>query len=452
MGVIDATGQTSETGPAGSVAPSRGVLGRIRARCRDLAQDPLGAIVRRVEEISFDYPPSVVAIADLAMVITAVSAAALRHAYFPSVLPFLAVALLVLCYPLFFFLDVQPRPAVFGLASLTAQGIFLMQPVSPDSSPLVLTVMVGMIAAIAPKRVSAFWALAAIVEIFVFYAVGNVDDGMPMYLSAVILGWMVGLMLQYQRRFLYQERENQEIREVRAADDERRRIAREVHDVIAHSLSVTLLHLTAARHSLETDRDVDEAVDALTDAERLGRQAMSDIRRTVGLLDTRPASTSPEPGVDDIAGLVDDFVRAGLPVDYTLIGDTTGLSPATGLALFRITQESLANVAKHASGSEVVLGIAVRADEVTVTVTNTLPGWTVFRGRGMGITGMRQRATALGGTLTAGPQQDSWHVRARIPVAAGKSAGTACPAGTDVPLRMVRDAFTSITRKPQEGM
>ncbi len=94
-----------------------------------------------------------------------------------------------------------------------------------------------------------------------------------------------------------------------AAADERRRIAREVHDVIAHSLSVTLLHVTGARRGLQQDRDIDDAVEALEQAEHLGRQAMADIRRTVGLLDGALMSLAPEPGVDDIHCLVDDFVR-----------------------------------------------------------------------------------------------------------------------------------------------
>ena len=76
-----------------------------------------------------------------------------------------------------------------------------------------------------------------------------------------------------------------------------------MHDVIAHSLSVTLLHVTGARRGLQEDRDIDDAVDALSDAERLGRQAMADIRRTVGLLDDGPAKIAPEPGVADIAAL-----------------------------------------------------------------------------------------------------------------------------------------------------
>ncbi|WP_280268653.1 sensor histidine kinase [Nocardia wallacei] len=454
MGVIDAseqrTGGRGATGPAASL---RGWPGRVRTRFREFLRDPVGSVRRKIEDASYDYPPSVVYTADLAMIVTAIAAAGLRQDYFATTLPFVAVALLALSYPIIFLLDLEPHPVVLAGSAMLAAALFLIQPVSPDCAPLVLTVMAGEIAAIAPKKISVAATVAALLELLGFAALGNVDAGLPMYLVGVVLGWMVGLMLQFQRRFLYQERENQEIRAAQAADEERRRIAREVHDVIAHSLSITLLHLTAARHSLETDRDVDEAVDALTDAERLGRQAMSDIRRTVGLLDQRPASTSPEPGLDDIGGLVEDFVRAGLPVDYALSGDATAVSATTGLALYRISQESLANVAKHAPGAEVTLRIEVSEAEVVAAVSNTLPGGTTpRRGRGMGISGMRQRATLLGGALTAGPEDGAWRVRARIPITATKPAGGCVVTGSDAPLRAVRDAFTSMTRKLQEGM
>ncbi|WP_227980706.1 sensor histidine kinase [Nocardia spumae] len=429
--------------------PLRLALGRVARRIADLVHDPGGTLRRRVEEMSYGYPVSVVVTADIAVVVAAIAAASLRSQYFDTGVPFIAVALLFACYPLLFLFDLSPKPAVFGLSALAAQALFLVQPVSPDCSPLVLTVMVGMIAAIAPKRASLFWMLLAVAEILIFYALGYAEL-VQVYVVAIVLGWMVGLMLRFQRQSLDQERENQQIRAAQAADDERRRIAREVHDVIAHSLSVTLLHLTAARHSLETDRDVDEAIDALGDAERLGRQAMADIRHTVGLLDQRPSAMTPEPGLDDIGDLVSDFVGAGLPVTYRLSGDAGSVSASTGLALYRISQESLSNIAKHAPGAAATVDIAVTPMEVTVQVRNTLPAGPAPRtGRGMGINGMRQRTATLNGNLSAGRSGDHWQVRARIPLAPGE----VCPmTGIDDPLTIVREAITSLTRKRQEGM
>jgi signal transduction histidine kinase len=454
MDVTSVTGPDEGGEPARVAAAAAAWWIRLWDRIVEFVRDPVGTFRRTAELRGFDYSPATIFVADAAVVIAGVAAAILRRDYFPTVLPVLAVVILVVVYPLIFLVDLRPRPVVLGTSALLATALFTLQPVYPDCSALVLTLMAGEIAAIAPKRVSILYTGAGIAEILVFDAIGeHRDPGLPIYVTAVLLGWMVGLMLQFQRRSLYQEHENQQIRAAQAAGDERRRIAREVHDVIAHSLSITLLHLTAARHALETDRDVDEAIDALTDAERLGRQAMADIRHTVGLLDRRPSSTKPEPGLDDIADLVDDFVRAGLAVEYTLAGDPGSVSATAGLALYRISQESLSNIAKHAPGATVTVRIAITPAEVTVAVANTLPGGPpARRGRGMGIAGMRQRATLLGGTLTAGPDGGGWHVRARIPIDDPES-GPSCPAGSaEEPLRTVRDAFTAMTRKLQESM
>ncbi|ONF61744.1 sensor histidine kinase, partial [Amycolatopsis keratiniphila] len=120
---------------------------------------------------------------------------------------------------------------------------------------------------------------------------------------------------------------------------ERQRIAREVHDVVGHSLSITLLHLTGARHALQQDRDVDEAIEALTEAEQVGRAAMADIRRTVGLLADSPSGSAPLPGVEDIATLVERTRSAGLAVRYTQEGDLGRVGASEGLGLYRIVQE-----------------------------------------------------------------------------------------------------------------
>ncbi|WP_153346562.1 sensor histidine kinase [Nocardia aurantia] len=422
-----------------------------KQRLLDFMRDPSGAFHRHVEEMPLDYPPSVILVADLTLAIASIAAVAQRHSYFPSLVPLLAILLVIFTYPILTVFGVQPRPIPLSLIGLVSEGLFLLQPVPLDASPFVLVVIAGEVAAIGPKHISLPFTAAALAELVVFHMVGPGIDALASYLIAVVLGAMVGIMMQYQRLYLYQERENQTIRTAQAADEERHRIAREVHDVIAHSLSITLLHLTAARHSLQTDRDVDEAVDALVDAERLGRQAMADIRRTVGLLGERPSPVTPEPSLDDVTDLVDDFVRAGLEVDFQLTGDSRIVPATTGLALYRITQESLANVAKHARGAAVTLRITVSAAEATVTIDNTVPGWQVIRrGGGMGIAGMRQRANLLGGTLSAGPASGSWHVAARIPL--GKPGLSCAPTGQDDPLRLVRDAFSSVTRKFQESV
>jgi signal transduction histidine kinase len=208
-----------------------------------------------------------------------------------------------------------------------------------------------------------------------------------------------------------------------------------VHDVIAHSLSVTLLHVTGARHALQQDRDVDDAVDALTEAERLGRQAMADIRRTVGLLESGSTNgcspaMAPEPGIADIPELVGDFVSAGLPVTLHADGEPDRVSAAVGLALYRITQESLANIAKHCPASKAQVEVVISPTTAVLSVVNTLPVRVPDAPAardGRGLPGMRQRVELLGGVLHAGPCRQGWSVRAEIPLSDPSQRSRRCP-------------------------
>ncbi|MEV0360220.1 histidine kinase [Nocardia sp. NPDC050697] len=404
-------------------------IAAVRDRLPALRDRTIAAIRARLDNPPVDYPPSVILLADAAMLSIAIAAGFQRHAYLPTVLPVIAVGLLLGSLGLFTFTAVEPTPLTLGLPALIATAVLLAQPVEGDFAPFILVVAVGEIAAVTPKRVSVPSALVALALLIGFDLAGKLAwldtglAGLPMYCVGVLLGWMCGEMLRNQRRFLYQERAYQAIRSAQAADEERRRIAREVHDVIAHSLSITLLHLTAARRALQTDEDVTEATEALVDAERLGRQAMADIRRTVGLLDTRPASPAPEPGVGEIADLVGDFVRAGLDLSFRTEGDPDAVSAAAGLGLYRIGQESLANVAKHAPGATGSVRLAVGSGHVTLTVRNSLPAGRAGDPAGMGVTGMRRRAELLGGELSAGARDGHWTVRARVPLAEQRGCG-----------------------------
>ncbi|MFI6041367.1 sensor histidine kinase [Nocardia sp. NPDC051321] len=431
MGVI---GVPTPAPESSSVARAfrRVALGLRRSgdRVAEFARQPVTVFQRRVEELPFDYPPSVIFVVDIAVCLVAIAAAVQRHSYFPTALPILAVLLTTAFGPMYAFLGVMPRPVTLALLAMGAEALFLLQPISPDFAPFVLVAAAGEVAALTGLRVSVPITAAMMLELVLFDMYGHLSEGLPTYLITVLVtvafGWMAGLLLQYQRRFLYQERGYQDVRAAQAADEERRRIAREVHDVIAHSLSITLLHLTAARHALQTDREVDEAVDSLTEAEKLGRQAMADIRRTVGLLDARPSKHQPEPGVEDIASLVGDFARAGLEVRYVCAEDLRAVTPAVGLALYRIGQESLANVVKHAPGAAASIRVAVDSASAILTVHNTLPGGLpAQRGTGMGVSGMVQRAELLGGRMIAGPCDGGWSVRVAIPLAPAR-AGFAC--------------------------
>ncbi|BAW05215.1 sensor histidine kinase [Nocardia seriolae] len=424
-------------------------LSESAVRARRFVRNPLEEYRRWVDNTGFDYPVSMVVLVDLMMFTIGAIAFAERvvAGYFPVGLALAALVIIVLTGPPCVILNFPPRPVLLAVLAMVAVVLFLTQPVPLDLAPLVLVIITGEIAAITRTAVGTAVGLAMFAELMFFGWIGHVDKGaLTWFALGILFGWFTGQLLNYQRRYLYQERDYQHIRALQAAGEERRRIAREVHDVIAHSLSITLLHVTAARHALATDRDVDEAVDALADAERLGRQAMADIRRTVGLLDGHPGSQRPEPGLDDIEDLVSDFLRAGMAIDFRSTGDPRQVSAGLGLAVYRICQESLANIAKHAPGAQAQLRIMLHARHIDLEVCNTLPTGAVSRpGRGMGISGMRQRLAVLGGSLTAGVEDDRWRVSARIPT----TGQFPCIAAAEQGLRSV---LTTMTHRPQEGV
>jgi signal transduction histidine kinase len=322
-------------------------------------------------------------------------------------------------------------PVLWASGTVSA-AIFLFAtstPVTADFAPLLLVLTAGVVGSLTNMPGGLLATASAAALLLTASALHRVD-AVALYLSFLGMGWLVGYLMRTQQQLLLKQQEAQAQLAEHAAADERRRIAREVHDVIAHSLSVTLLHTTAARRGLQEDRDVDDAVEALEQAEQLGRQAMADIRRTVGLLDDGPMKRSPEPGIDEIASLVEDFVRAGLNVTLHVDGPVTRVSGAVGLALYRITQESLANIAKHAPDAQSVVALVISHTSAMLTITNQLPvsvGATAAS-EGRGLRGMRQRVELLGGHIDIGPSGDGWAVKADIPLGAadGQRPGWFC--------------------------
>jgi signal transduction histidine kinase len=354
-------------------------------------------------------------------------------------LPAALIAALVAVAPLllFFFAAIKFSPGLVWLTSYTAVAIWLFAtstPIRSDFAPMLLGLMLGVVGSLAPM-IYGVLAMGSAVALLAVASAAHRLDQLALYVSCIAMGWLVGALVRIQAQLMAKQQEMQADLAEHAAADERRRIAREVHDVIAHSLSVTLLHVTGARHALQQDRDVDDAVGALTDAERLGRQAMADIRRTVGLLDAGSANGSsptlaPEPGITDIPELVDDFVQAGLPVTLHTDGEPDQVSAAVGLALYRITQESLANIAKHAPASKAQVSLEISSSVVVLSVVNDLPVRVpdVPAARdGRGLPGMRQRVELLGGVIAAGRCPQGWSVRVEIPIAEPSQRPWRCP-------------------------
>lgn len=314
---------------------------------------------------------------------------------------------------------------ILSVAFMAGTAILLFAtptPITGDFAPLLLSLTVGMVSAITSTRGGTL-AAASAAALLVSAAVLHRLNTPALYLAFVAIGWLVGYLMRIQQDLLIKQAQIQDQLTQHAAADERRRIAREVHDVIAHSLSVTLLHLTGARHALEHDGVDEDTVRALQRAEHLGRQAMADIRHTVGLLDAETMGLTPEPGITDIPTLVEDFSRAGLDVSFGVSGSLDDVSAAAGLALYRIAQESLANVAKHAPGAAARITLTASGIATTLNVVNELsPGdddRDVTPGRGLH--GMKQRIELLGGTIDISASRDGWSVHASVPSGAHES-------------------------------
>ncbi len=231
--------------------------------------------------------------------------------------------------------------------------------------------------------------------------------------------WASAWVLRRQHRLVLALEAAQEALAEHAAAEERARIAREVHDVIAHSLTVTMLHVASARLAVQ-DRPA-EAIEALAEAERLGRRSLADVRRAVGALGD--GDGSPPPSIVELPALVQEYEAAGVDVALTVAGAGDRLSAAASMALFRIAEESLANAARHAPGAHVDVELRIEASHASLTISNGIGRATPSVGErpGLGLTGMRQRAELIGAQLTAGRQGDGWRVFVDLPFEDGEA-------------------------------
>lgn len=201
-----------------------------------------------------------------------------------------------------------------------------------------------------------------------------------------------------------------------AAQDERARIAREMHDVVAHGLSVIVVQADGARYA--ATKDPERAVVALETISETGRESLTEMRRMLGLLRSEVTSgTTPQPGLADLPHLVAEASAGGMRLEADLPDPPPPLSDGTALTVYRIAQEALSNVRKHAGDARVRLSLSVQGDEVRLDVVDDGRGAAAISdGKGLGLLGMRERVTVHGGTLSAGPVTGGgFAVSARIP-------------------------------------
>lgn len=250
----------------------------------------------------------------------------------------------------------------------------------------------------------------------------------------ITIGWTLGYAIRQQRLYAAQVRERAErdaqdrLTEARRAmSEERLRIARELHDVVAHTLSVIAVQAGVANHV--AGQHPHEAQRALTSIEQTSRDALREMRALLGVLredgdaPRQPAEhPTPIPGLADLAALAERSAQTGLRVDLEITGERPEVAAGVQLAVYRVVQEALTNVIKHAATDHAHVNIDYRGDAVTVEVTDHGTGaGTVAPGHG--IAGMRERAGMYGGHVDAGPRTSGgFHVRATFPLNAGVTA------------------------------
>jgi signal transduction histidine kinase len=202
-----------------------------------------------------------------------------------------------------------------------------------------------------------------------------------------------------------------------AAAAERTRIARELHDIVSHSLSVVITLADAA--AVVSRADPARGVEAMTEASEVGRRALTDMRAMLGVLrtDEPAAGLAPQPGIGDLGALVERIRATGLPVDLAIEGRPFPLGAAAELTAYRIVQESLTNTLRHAAARHASVAIGYDEPQVRIRVVDDGTAKAPAGRRGHGIDGMRERAALHGGTLRAGPNPDSaegWLVEATL--------------------------------------
>lgn len=286
----------------------------------------------------------------------------------------------------------RPRHLSVPVAIATAVGL---------GSALIAAQLRTPVALLAPDAVEGFLPLAAA------WFIGDSVAARRRYLA--------GLAAQAEsERRAEIERAKQEVRE------ERVRIARELHDVVAHTLAVITVQSGVGRRLME--RQPEKAAAALESIEAVGRTAQDELRVVLALLRDEERATpalAPAPRLVDLKDVIDNIRPSGTSVELRVSSDHLALSPALELTIYRVVQEALTNVVMHAPGANAVVDLSVRQGEVVVEVTDD--GGEDEKaphtfGTGHGILGMRERVAAFGGTLSAGPlREGGFRVTARVP-------------------------------------
>ncbi|MET7286548.1 sensor histidine kinase [Streptomyces sp. NPDC005573] len=307
----------------------------------------------------------------------------------------------------------HPSAVVFGTAAVTLVYLAAGYPYGP----VFLAVTVGCVGAVAAGHrraawtaVGLLWAGHLLIALWLYRWLPPAGDGRASVLQEIVVGtWVLAVLalseLARVRREQWARERADRARAARLrADEERLRIARELHDVLAHSISV--INVQASMGLALLDSDPEQARSALTTIRAASREALGEVRQVLDTLRAPGAAPrAPAPGLDRLPELVEQAAAAGLTVEVE--AEPPHLPPGVDLAAFRIVQEALTNVVRHSGSRRARVSLTSRGGELRLLVDDDGPATGGDAGgSGNGLAGMRERAAALGGTIEAGPRPD----------------------------------------------
>lgn len=311
----------------------------------------------------------------------------------------------------------RAAPLAVTVTTLVCTASYLVMP-DPDG-PVVLTFAIAIYTLMETGRLAAGILIGAVAVVASFYGEYSTDQENLGDLGVVFFaGWLITVMaiggaVHSRRAYLRevdermrQSEANREEELRRRTTEERLRIARELHDVLGHTISLINVQASAALHRMP--RDPDQAVEALTTIKESSQEALQELRTTLGVLRQvdETAPTAPAPSLSNVAELITRLRSAGLAVDTEIEGDPPAALPsAVDLAGYRIVQEALTNVTRHSEAGSVTIRIRY-GDDVRIEIADDGRGGDPGDRVGSGIIGMKERADAVGGRLSAGPRPD----------------------------------------------
>ncbi|WP_425315080.1 sensor histidine kinase [Streptomyces purpureus] len=319
-----------------------------------------------------------------------------------------------------------PVPVVFGAAALTLVYFGGGYPYGPVFAVVAVAVFAAIVHG---HRRAAWWALGLLwlghllIAHWLYRHLPPAGDdaapwGQEIPIAAVVAAILAGAELVRVRREQWaQQRAERAAAERRRADEERLRIARELHDVLAHSIAV--INVQAGVGLALLDSDPEQARAALTTIKSASKEALGEVRQVLDTLRRAgDAPRTPAPGLDRLPELVDQAAGAGLTVDVAHVGTPVALPPGADLAAFRIVQEALTNVVRHSGSRTARVRITYAPGEVALRIDDDGPATAADAGgSGNGLAGMRERAAALGGTIEAGTRPDGgFRLEASLPL------------------------------------